>query len=158
MSNEWFLDNVRIRLYRLSQPCLAYCLRNITRRKILPNTTKVKGRKEQELIKPFSSLSIDVFMITRFYEKQRSGKKLGSNFLLALRGHLRKFIEHFTEMFNKTILESHTVIGVTETPVYCSWEEVNKWITLPSGCGTGKVSVERFQFRYTSHLMKALLS
>lgn len=81
------------------------------------------------------------------------------SFLLVFRGNLRKFTEHFTEMLNKTIFESHTVIGVTETVVYCSWEEANEWIVLASvsGCGTGKVPVKRFQFKCTSCLMKALL-
>lgn len=121
------------------------------------NTAKVKGRKKQKLIKPFPSLSNDVFMINRFHKKERSGKKLGVTFLLDWRGDLRKFIEHFTEMFNKATFEPYTVIGVTETLVYCSWEEANKWTTLPSGCGNGKISVKSFQFKHTSHPMKALL-
>lgn len=81
------------------------------------------------------------------------------SFFLVLREDLTKFTERFTEMFNKTIFESHTVIGVTETLVYCSWEEANEWIVLASvsGCGTGKVPVKRFQFKCTSCRMKVLL-
>lgn len=81
------------------------------------------------------------------------------SFFLVLREDLRKFTELFTEMFNKTIFESHTVVGVTETLVYCSWEEANEWIVLASvsGCGTGKVPVKRFQFKCTSCRVKALL-
>lgn len=70
---------------------------------------------------------------------------------------MQKFIVHFTETFDQTTLESYTVIGVTETPVYCSWKEANKWIPLPSGCGTCKVSHKRFLSKHTSHSLKSLL-
>lgn len=50
------------------------------------------------------------------------------------------------------------VIGVTETPVYYSWEEANEWITFPSGSGfgTGKVPIQSFQSKCTSRLVKTL--
>lgn len=61
-------------------------------------------------------------------------------------------------MFNKTTFEFHVVIGVTETPVYYSWEEANEWITFPSGSGfgTGKVPIQSFQSKCTSRLVKTL--
>lgn len=82
---------------------------------------------------------------------------MGPSFLLALEGDLQNFIVCFTETFNQTTLESYSVVGFTETPVYCRWEEANKWIPLPSGCGAHKVSHKRFHFKRTPHPVKALV-
>lgn len=47
---------------------------------------KVKGREEEKLINSFPSLSINNFITISFREKQRSGKRLGSQLLLGLEG------------------------------------------------------------------------
>lgn len=62
-------------------------------------------------------------------------------------------------MFNRTTAEFHTVVGVTETSVYYSWEEANEWTTFPSdsGFGTGKVPIKEIQFKCTSCPVKTLL-